>query len=385
MAVLLHILTLAVAHARHHAARSLTLAIAIALAVAIPWTLATTVEKAQARMTGRADATPLLLGPRTGALDLMVSALYFTDPPAASLTMGAVDAIADSGLAETVPLLLGMRAGDVPVVGVSVDYFEWRALTVAEGTSLRLLGDAVLGAAVARRLGLKPGNGLTTAPRNLFDLAGDYPLRLTIVGVLAPVGGPDDEAVFVDMKTAWLARGIGHGHDPADQDAGMERVAAYRQVTADNLESFHFHGDPASFPVTAALIRPRDDRAGALLLGRFVDPAGRDDLINPGEAMRRLFAAVLEVRKVFEAALALSAASAVLALAVAFYLSAALRSPERRIIGHLGGSPGFAAALLIAEALLLSLFGLVLAEAVRALAAPWLDAAIQRLVLFGVS
>ena len=34
-----------------------------------------------------------------------------------------------------------------------------------------------------------------------------------MVGILAPTSTPDDEAVFVDIKTAWVISGIGHGHE----------------------------------------------------------------------------------------------------------------------------------------------------------------------------
>ncbi len=35
---------------------------------------------------------------------------------------------------------------------------------------------------------------------------------MPVVGVLARAGTPDDSAVFVDIKTAWVIAGIGHGH-----------------------------------------------------------------------------------------------------------------------------------------------------------------------------
>ena len=36
---------------------------------------------------------------------------------------------------------------------------------------------------------------------------------MKVVGVLSPVATPDDEAVFVDVKTAWVIAGLAHGHD----------------------------------------------------------------------------------------------------------------------------------------------------------------------------
>ena len=58
---------------------------------------------------------------------------------------------------------------------------------------------AVVGARAARELGVGPGDGLVSSPESVFDLAGVYPLRMRVVGVLAPAHGPDDLAIFAQM------------------------------------------------------------------------------------------------------------------------------------------------------------------------------------------
>ena len=50
----------------------------------------------------------------------------------------------------------------------------------------------------------------------VFDLAGVYPLRMRVVGVLEPSHTPDDGAVFVDLKTTWSIQGLGQVHQPPD-------------------------------------------------------------------------------------------------------------------------------------------------------------------------
>jgi hypothetical protein len=80
-----------------------------------------------------------------------------------------------------------------------------------QGRQIAVLGEAVVGARVAGRLDLGPGDTVVSSPENLFDLDGVYPLQLQIVGVLTPTGTPDDEAVFVDIKTTWVIAGIEDG------------------------------------------------------------------------------------------------------------------------------------------------------------------------------
>ena len=63
---------------------------------------------------------------------------------------------------------------------------------------------SVIGADVAKQLSLKTGDSLISTPETVFDIAGIYPLKMNIVGVLKQSHTPDDRAVFVDLKTAWI-------------------------------------------------------------------------------------------------------------------------------------------------------------------------------------
>ncbi|MEZ4472556.1 MAG: hypothetical protein R3F60_17540 [bacterium] len=38
-----------------------------------------------------------------------------------------------------------------------------------------------------------------------------------MVGTFEPNGTPDDDGVFVDVKTTWVIAGISHGHAPPER------------------------------------------------------------------------------------------------------------------------------------------------------------------------
>ena len=252
-------------------------------------------------------------------------------------------------------------------MGTTVDYLDFRALSFAEGRSFTILGESVLGAGAARRLGLGPGDSLTSSPESFFDLAGAYPLKTKVVGVLAPSGTPDDLAVFVDLKTAWVMQGIGHGHqdltrvqDPTlviERDAkrvvGSAKVVEYQEITESNRDSFHFHGEPSSYPVSAAVIVPEDDRAGTLLLGRFVDGSLGGQLIRPRAIVGDLMTTIFRIKEILDLAVAIVGTAAVLALVLVFSLSFRLREQELQTNFEIGASRGTTARLLAAELLLL--------------------------------
>ena len=366
-------LVLALAHLRHHWGRSLVLLVAVALILAVPFASRLLMGAAERQLTARAEATPLVLGRPGSRLDLVMSAVYFAEAQPQPLAMADVEAIWDGGLALPVPLHTAFTAEGARVVGTTLDYFELRGLAVAEGRPLAVLGEAVLGAAVAERLGLAPGDAIVSDPESLFDLDGAYPLEMSVVGVLSHTGTPDDEAVFVDLKTAWVIAGIGHGHDdvlPASADASTVAVPAgireFNRITPENIDSFHLHGDPDAHPVTAAIVAPFDARSATLLKGRYLDPDGRAQLVEPSVVVGGLVERLFRIRAVLDAVAAIVGLAALAAVALAVFLSYRLREEEVRMAFRIGARRGAIARLLGAETVIILSGAALIAGAVTA-------------------
>jgi len=350
---------LAFAYLRHHPGRSLVLIMSTALILSVPVATRVLMAASETALTARADATPLLLGRRGSALDLAMAALYFSDARPLPLPMAEVEAIWDSGLAVPIPLHTAFETNGFRIVGTTLDYFDFRALRVMDGRGLALLGEAVVGADVAEALGTGPGDTLVSSPQNLFDLDGVYPLEMTVVGVLAPTGSPDDEAVFVDLKTAWVISGIGHGHEDviAGGEAGAAVAAAdtveFQRITPENIGSFHFHGDTDDFPVSAVIVVPPDPRASTILQGRYLDPDGTAQLVRPAAVVEGLVARLFRIRALLDAVTAIVALAALAAVGLAVFLSWRLRAGEVETAARLGARRGMIVRLLAAETVII--------------------------------
>ena len=65
----------------------------------------------------------------------------------------------------------------------------------------------------ARDLCLEVGDSLLSTPKTVYDQSQSFQLKMPIVGILEETGTPDDNAVFVSIRTAWVIDGIGHGHE----------------------------------------------------------------------------------------------------------------------------------------------------------------------------
>lgn len=349
---------LAFAYLRYHWVRSLVLVLVSALILAVPLATRILLAKSEESLTARADATPLLLGRRGSALDLTMAALYFSDERPNALPMAEVEAIWDSGLAVPIPLHTAFETNGFRIVGTSLDYFDFRGLRIVDGRGLALLGDAVIGASVAQSLSLQPGDTLVSAPQNLFDLDGVYPLEMPVVGILAPTNTPDDDAVFVDVKTTWVISGIGHGHEDVatasdvaeDGDVvAAARIVEYQRITPENIDSFHFHGNTDDYPVSAVVVVPPDARSATILQGRYLDPEGPAQLVQPGQVVEGLVERIFRIRAVLDVVTGIIALAALAALGLAIFLSYRLRAREVETAVKLGARRGMILQLLAAE------------------------------------
>jgi putative ABC transport system permease protein len=345
-----HVLVLALRYLRFNKVKTAILVFSIAVAVFLPLAVNLLVRDYQRDLLARATATPLVAGAPGSRLDLVLHALYFRGQSAHDLAMADVNAINESGLAMGLPILNKHEARGLPIVGTSLEYFDFRGLRVVDGAGITRLGDCLLGATAAAKLGLHPGDKLMSDPENVFDLAGSYPINMHVKGILAPTGTADDGAVFADIKTEWLIMGIMHGHqdvekaDPSlllGRDATNNIVASaallpYQEVTESNAASFHMHGDPATFPVSAIIVVPHDDESSAILRGRYQDPKATVQLLVPKQVVAETLDLVFRVKHFFDAQSLLVGVTTVLLLALVVLLSLRLRRGEMETMFKIG-------------------------------------------------
>lgn len=344
-------LQLAWRYVARHRLQTLLLAGALALVTSLPLCLRVLVQATEAAMQDRATSTPQLLGARGSALDLMLSALYFKRQPLPAISMQHLHEVRGARLGTCIPLDVRFHAQEAPIIGTEIDYFPFRGLRLASGQMITRLGDCVVGARLAQQRGIKPGDAIFSTQEQVFDMAGVYPLKMRITGVLTANGSPDDDAVFVDLKTTWLISGLAHGHDEvaANQEAVLKQEAGntvanasvrmFNEVTEKNLNTFHFHGDHGEYPLSAMIIVPKDAKSEALLAGRFLKSTSPVQLIRPREEFEALMSTLFEMQTLALSALAITLGAALAIAALVFALSFRLRRREFATLGDLGISP----------------------------------------------
>jgi len=347
----------------HHRFKSAVLVAAITLMLFLPAATRLLVEDSAAALTARADQTPLILGASGSELELVLNTLYFHAEAPPTVRNSAFDKARASGLATLIPVNARFHAQGAPIVGTSLDYFQFRNLVIARGRQMGLLGECVIGANVAARAKLGPGDFLVSSPETVFDIAGVYPLKMKIAGVLNAAGTADDDAIFVDVRTSWIIQGLGHGHtDLAKPEAGgaiLNRrdnmitanaaISQYAEITPENVSGFHFHGSSDAFPLTGIIAVPPDQKNAALLRGRYQGNDAGLQLIVPGTVLAELLDTVFAVQNYVILGLVILSLATVAVITLVFLLSQQLRKGEFHTLSRIGASRSYVALLIASE------------------------------------
>ena len=347
-----------------HKVRSIILIISITLTIYLPVGLKVVVDQSSESLTTRAESTPLIIGAKGSPLELALNSLYFESGVSETMPYSEAARVDQTELATAIPLYTRFQSGKQPIVGTSLDYFEFRGLKVADGSNITMLGDCVLGANAAQQLHVETGQSIMSDPENVFDIAGSYPLKMRVTGVLKPAGTPDDDVVFAGIETTWIIDGLAHGHQDVTKKTTAENVILektkrnvtanaalmhYTEVTDDTIHSFHFHLQFEERPITAIIAVPFDKKSETLLRGHYLSEESPVQMLIPTQVVEDLMGIVFKVKRFFDVNAILVSLSAGLFLGLVLALSLRLRQREIQTMFKLGCNRLTTAGLLFFE------------------------------------
>lgn len=359
--------------------------LSIALATALLLTLEGLRRDIRAGFAQAVSGTDLVVGARTGPVQLMLYAVFRVGGATNNMSMDSVRAVsAHRAVAWAVPISLGDSHRGYPVMGTSTEYFRrfaWgdrQPLAWAKGRAfagtLDGLYEASIGAAVAEELGYRPGDRITLthglAPNPRLGPGGALSAEhadkaFTVVGVLERTGTPVDRTVHVSLQALQAIHLDWMGGAPAP---GLK-------IAAEDARKF----DLEPRQVTALLVGLKS-RAAVFAVQRFVAEYPGEALtgVLPGVALDELWT-VLGVGE--RALMAISGLVALVSLAglVAVVLAGLNeRRRELAVLRAVGAGPRHVLGLLAAEGALVTLAGALLGALASALAVlgagPWLQA-----------
>jgi putative ABC transport system permease protein len=357
------ILFLAWQYLKYNWIKTIVLIASISLILFLPLGLQMIVDQGSEMLTKRAESTPLLIGAKGSAIDLTLSALYFKQPVLDPISFAELQIVNNTDLALAIPLSLRYKVREFRIIGTSLEYLEFRNLTLKEGRLFSILGECVLGARAAEVLNVKIDDFILSSPAGAFDVAGSYPLKMKVVGILNPLGSIEDEGVFVDIKTSWVISGLAHGHmamtKPEAESGVLQRagdkvfanasVLSYTEITEKNIDSFHFHGNPEDYPLDAIIAIPKDRKSGILLRGRYEEQGEDVQILVPLNVISDLLDTVASVKNYILAGSIIVGFATLVTAVLVFVLSIRLRQREIMTIQKIGGTRKRVRAILATE------------------------------------
>ena len=269
----------------------------------------------------------LVVGAKGSPMQILLAGVFHLDQSTGNIPLATVAQLrAQPLVAQAVPISLGDSFQGFRIVGTTAEYLALYQLAVAQGQVWKGPMQAVLGAEVAARSGLKPGDRFH-GTHGLASGGDEHEQAYEVIGVLAPTGGVVDRLVLTDLASVWEAHEA-HGHHAV-------------------------HDDEASLEVSMVLVRYRSPLA-AVMLPRWVNAQPGLQASVPALETARLLSMVgvgVDVLRGFGGVLLLAAALSVL---VALLHAVRERQSDLAMLRMLGATPARVAGLIATEALMLA-------------------------------
>ena len=305
----------------------------------------------------------VVVGAKGSPMQLILSGVLHLDVPPGNVPLAAVNALQKNPLvAEVIPISLGDNFQAYRIVGSSLAYPAHYGAVLAQGRLWSAPMEVVLGATVARKLGLRLGDtfvgshGLGAGGHAHGDSA------YTVVGLLAANASVLDRLILTDTASVWKV----HEDYSAADDEDRKAMEEEREVTM-------------------ALVRYKSPLA-AMSFPRWVNTSTEMQAAAPALEVTRLLHMLglgTDVLRAFAGMLLLTAG---LSVFIALWNAVRERRGDLALLRMLGAPPARIAALLLTEALWLGLMAALLGLALGqcfVLGLGWMLGLDQSLLLAG--
>jgi putative ABC transport system permease protein len=339
---------------------SITLSVALLLGVEILR------SEAKSSFASTVSGTDLIVGARGGSVNLLLYSVFRVGNPTNNIEWHSYEEIsALPGVKWSIPLSMGDTHAGFRVVGTDDNYFEHyryardRRLGLQQGAWFGEEDEIVLGAEVAASLGYRLSDKIIVAHGagdESFIKHADEPFR--VVGILAATGTPVDRTLYVSlagfdhMHEAWQTAEDGHDHDPLAATAS----AAGHTDEEQHAEDEH-HDEEYSI---SAFLLGLESRAAAIGLQRRINQFEHEPLsaILPGVTLLELWEIVGLVEHTLRAISIFVVIVGLSSLLIILMTSINERRREMAILRALGARPGHVFALILGEAIAITLSGI---------------------------
>ena len=255
-------------------------------------------------------AFPLIVGP-AGASDttLVMSTLFNTDKPAGTLDYEVTEKLKkDERVSAVFPIARSDSYMGIPITGVESSYINEITRGFSEIDSAVKADDifgengkkcAVLGAKTAARYEMKVGDTFFGSHGSVGDEdAHIHDFEYIVCAVMKAVNGPEDFAIFTDLRSVWEIHEHGHRHheDVEDKEHEHEHEEAeehgHHHETAERICIHDMcvnkkHDNASEGKITAVLVKTKNPVFTAALEREYSEN-GFTSATDTGRTVRKL-------------------------------------------------------------------------------------------------
>jgi putative ABC transport system permease protein len=329
--------------------------ISIALSVALLVGVERLRTEARASFANTLSGTDLIVGARSGPVQMLLYTVFRIGDATNNISWKSYQEIAaHPKVAWTVPISLGDSHRGFRVLGTTTDYFKYyryareQHLKISAGQQFSDLYDAVLGAEVAEKLNYKIGDAIIVA-HGASDVSfarhKDKPFRVT--GILERTGTPVDKTVHLSLEA------IEAIHIDWQSGAPMPGLS----ISADRARKM----DLTPKVITAALVGLKS-KIATFHMQRFINDYPEEPLsaILPGVALMQLWNLIGIAENALLIVSGFVVVVGLFGMLTALLISLNERRREMAILRSVGARPGHVFALIMGEAVFLTLLSVLL-------------------------
>lgn len=221
--------------------QNLLAALVMALSIATAANVMLLAEGIHGAMVQASKPFPMLMGAKGSLNQLVLNTVFLKDQPVGNFSYTMVHELrSNPNVAQAVPLGYGDNYKGYRIVGTERELLELHGveknaapwLKLEHGKAFSKDYEAVIGAEVAAKTGLKLGDSFTSVHgvvHNVGAKAHDYQ-KFTVVGILQRAHGPYDSSIIVPMTSIWNMHS--HGDEKQEVTAVVIVPKGYAQSMA---------------------------------------------------------------------------------------------------------------------------------------------------------
>ena len=334
---------------------------------------------AQTSFANTISGTDLIIGARSGDLNLLLYSVFRIGNPTNNITWDSYETISTRPEVDwAIPFSLGDAHRGYRVLATNLSYFDHyryadrRPLAFREGGPFIAPTDTVIGAEVADQLGYDVGreivvsHGLTETSFHTHD---EDPF--TVTGILERTGTPVDRTVHISLSGMDLIHSDDDGRSNDDDHSdGHSDDDDHGHGHSDDGGHSDGHSDGDGHGVAAPIAGYEPEAITAFLVGlksktsilalqRDVNEFEDEPMtaVIPGVALQQLWGLIRVAEYALFGVSAMVVLASVLGLLATLLVSLNERRREMSVLRSVGARPGHIFALLLSEAAMLAFLG----------------------------